>query len=89
MPEPRHAYPEPLDGSTVGWGPRPADLRRVYQRNDDIEVGNAETERWWLVDDYSGMGDNPTTWALIVEHCKGWTPYLLTPTPLAGQETPA
>ena len=83
-------YAEPPDGSIVGWtAMSPSDPRWVYARNDDLarDAGYEDGERWWLCDSYSGMGDSPVTWSWVVARRKMLAPYLLTPFPLAKEDS--
>ena len=81
-------YPEPPDGSIVGWGINPMMLRAAYQRDDaNSDTGGYDDgDRWGLVE--AMPVDGPISWADVCRENRGDFPYLLTPTPLATEETP-
>jgi hypothetical protein len=70
-------YPEPPDGSIVGWG---TPIHSCYVRIDEYAEVDTPLQRWFPPDDAADLVDGPATWEQI---CSDWPgPYLLTPTPL-------
>jgi len=74
-------YPEPPDGSIVGWG---HPITTAFVRLDEAArvAGWNNGDRWFTADDSDGAPD-PVSWdALLRQNARAGAPYLLTPTPI-------
>lgn len=78
MSDQDRTYPEPPDGSIVGWG---HPIRQVRVRLDDFAESDVPHERWFLASDDDL--EAPKDWAAVLAS-DGYEPYLLVEQPYSA-----
>lgn len=94
-------YPEPPDGSIVGWG---SPVGAVHVRLDRVGAVHVRLDRegheaagihidaptdevWFCADEAAAADEAPMSWAaLCARHIAYGAPYLLIPTPLGADQ---